>query len=135
MAGLDDFAPEREVIYENTYIQGPDGYGEGQKFRRGAVQKVVSETIRSRMEGAVYDQVRSAQVAKELSDKIKEEVKNLGYERYKLVVQVTVGQKKGQGMRIVSRCLWDTAVDSFASDYYENESVYCVAQVYGLYYE
>jgi hypothetical protein len=39
---------------------------------------------------------------------IKERVKNLGYERYKLVVQVTVGEKTGQGIRLASRCLWDT---------------------------
>lgn len=55
--------------------------------------------------------------------------------RYKLIIQVTVGQKQGQAMRIVSRCLWDTTTDSFASEYYENESMYCVCQVYGLYYE
>jgi hypothetical protein len=49
--------------------------------------------------------------------------------------QVTIGQKIGQAMRIVSRCLWDTASDNFASEYFENESLYCVCQVYGLYYE
>ena len=46
------------------------------------------------------------QVAKELSDVVKEKVKDLGYDRYKLIVQVTVGQKVGQAMRIASRCLW-----------------------------
>lgn len=55
--------------------------------------------------------------------------------RYKLVIQVTVGQKQGQAMRIISRCLWDQTNDNFASEYYENESMYCVCQVYGLYYE
>ena len=46
------------------------------------------------------------QVAKELSDVVKEKVKGLGFDRYKLIVQVTVGQKVGQAMRIASRCLW-----------------------------
>ena len=32
-------------------------------------------------------------------------------------------------MRIVSRCLWDTHSDSSASEFYENESMYCVCQV------
>ena len=50
-------------------------------------------------------------------------------------MQVTLGQKKGQAMRIVSRCLWDPTTDSFASEYAENETMYCVCQVYGLYYE
>lgn len=63
------------------------------------------------------------------------QVKALGYERYKLIVQVTLGQKKGQAMRLVSRCLWDTATDNFATAYYENDSLYCVCQCYGLYIE
>eukprot|EP00793_Prasinoderma_coloniale_P005118 PRCOL_00000879-RA len=125
--------PEREVVYENTYIQGPDGYGQDKKFRKGRVQKVVTELVKSRLDGLVYDPVRSAQVAKELSDVVKEKVKDLGYDRYKLIVQVTVGQKVGQAMRIASRCLWDTNTDNCASDYYENETTYCVCMVYGLY--
>ena len=53
----------------------------------------------------------------------------MGYDRYKLIVQVAVGQKKGQAMRFASRCLWDTSCDNFASDSYENKTLYCVAQV------
>ena len=40
-----------------------------------------------------------------------------------------------QGLRIASRCLWDTTTDNFASECYENETLCSVAQVYGLYYE
>jgi len=63
------------------------------------------------------------------------QVKGLGYERYKLIVQVTLGQKKGQAMRLVSRSLWDTSTDNYATTYYENDSLYCVCQCYGLYIE
>ena len=69
------------------------------------------------------------QTAKELTDIIKERVKALGYDRYKLVVNVTVGQKKGQAMRFASRCLWDTSCDNLATEFYENKTLYCVAQV------
>ena len=51
---------------------------------RGPVQKVLSETIKERLEGTTYDPLRSAQIAKELADMIKERTKNLGYERHKL---------------------------------------------------
>ncbi len=54
---------------------------------------------------------------------------------FSIPAQVTIGQKIGQAMRIVSRCLWDTTTDNFASEYFENESLYCVCQVYGLYFE
>lgn len=102
---------------------------------RGPVQKLLGEIIREKLQGTTYDPLRSAQIAKELADQIKERTKNLGYERYKLVVQVTVGEKNGQGIRMASRCLWDTATDNFASEFYENASLFCVAMVFALYYE
>lgn len=123
------------VTFENTYMQTPGEFGEGYKFMRGPVQKVLSDTIKERLQGTTYDPLKSAQIAKELADTVKERVKNLGYERYKLVVQVTVGEKTGQALRLASRCLWDTATDNFASDFYENPSVFCVGMVFGLYYE
>ena len=42
--------------------------------------------------------------------------------RYKIIVQVTVGQVKDQGVRVCSRCLWDTSVDNYASTNFENVS-------------
>jgi hypothetical protein len=39
----------------------------------------------------------------------------LDFENYKIVVQVTIGQLRGQGGRITSRCLWDKDNDNFVS--------------------
>ena len=116
-------------------IRPDENASQGYKFMRGPVQKILTDTIKERLEGTQYDPLKSAQIAKELADTVKERVKNLGYERYKLVVQVTVGEKTGQALRLASRCLWDTATDNFASDFYENSSVFCVGMVFGLYYE
>jgi hypothetical protein len=128
-------APVREVVYENTFITAPSGYGPGAKFQQHKVQAILRGVLKERMEGQAYDAVKAAQISKHIAEDLRERVKALGYERYKLVVQVTLGQKKGQAMRIVSRCLWDTATDAFASEYFENESLYCVCQVFGLWYE
>merc|ERR1711988_659935 len=117
----------KQFLYENTYITGPEGYGEGTKFSSGIVRNVVRKIIEDRMEGATYDSTRASQIIKELSDMIKEKVKTMGYGRYKLVVQVTLGQKAGQCLRLASRCLWDTAADSCASAYYENETLFLSA--------
>ena len=45
------------------------------------------------------------------------------------IEQVTIGQKTGQAQRSVSRFLWDVHTDGAASEYYENESLFCVCQV------
>mmetsp|Transcript_29799 Transcript_29799/g.65115 ORF Transcript_29799/g.65115 Transcript_29799/m.65115 type:complete len:135 (-) Transcript_29799:203-607(-) len=131
----DGFMMEKQIQYENTYITTPEGYGEGQKFRSSSVQKVLQQIITERMTGVQYDAQRASQTGKELSDMIKEKVKTMGFDRYKLVVQVTVGQRAGQCIRLASRCLWDVAADSCASATFENESLFCVAMVFGLYYE
>ena len=125
----------KEIVYENTYITEPSGYGEGARFQRHKVQAVLKQVLKEKMDNQSYDPVKGAQITKQLADDLREKVKVLGYDRYKLIIQVTLGQKTGQAMRIVSRCLWDTATDNFASEYFENESLYCVCQVYGLYYE
>lgn len=55
--------------------------------------------------------------------------------RYKIVVQVTIGQMKDQGVRVASRCLWDTATDNYASVHFKNQSLWCSAMVFGVYTE
>eukprot|EP00959_Pyramimonas_sp_CCMP1952_P129402 2706140-Pyramimonas_sp.AAC.1 len=41
------------------------------------------------MAGVQYDAQRASQTGKELSDMIKEKVKTMGFDRYKLVVQIS----------------------------------------------
>ena len=41
-------------------------------------------------------------------------------ERYKLAIQVLVGENKGQGLRVTSKCLWDPQFDNSASYTYTN---------------
>ncbi len=50
-----------------------------------------------------------------VTEAIKARVKALAYPRYKVVVQVILGQSKHQGVKIASRCLWDTDTDNYAS--------------------
>ena len=53
--------------------------------------------------------------------------------RYKLIVMVTMGQKKDQGVVISSRCLWDTSTDNYVTVYFQNQHVWSSALVFGLY--
>jgi hypothetical protein len=53
--------------------------------------------------------------------------------RYKLVVQVLIGEQRGEGIRYGGRCLWDPNTDAYAEDAYRNDSLFCVASAYGVY--
>ena len=39
------------------------------------------------------------------------------------ICQVVIGEAAGQGMRVVSKCLWDTNVDNWASFSYKTPTV------------
>ena len=73
-------------------------------------------------------------LSKDVADKIKEKCKqSLNIPRYKILVQVTIGQKKDQGVKITSRCLWDTATDNYATVSFQNQHIWASAIVFGLY--
>ena len=59
----------------------------------------------------------------------------LGFPRYKIIVQAVVGQQKQQGVRVVSRCLWDTDTDNCSSYTYNSDSLWATVMVFGLYVE
>lgn len=45
------------------------------------------------------------------------------------------GDLKDQALHSSSRCLWDTSCDGWASETFLNESLFCSAQVFALYFE
>ena len=57
----------------------------------------------------------------------------LQLERYKFVVQVVIGEQRGEGVNMACRCFWDADTDNFAQDSFVNDSLFCVAAVYGVY--
>ncbi|EIE20796.1 flagellar outer dynein arm light chain 2 [Coccomyxa subellipsoidea C-169] len=129
-------APQaKQIVHENTYITSPEGYGETFVFKPQKVKEVLKRAIKEKMEGQAYDPVKGSQQAKQLAEVLREHVKALGFDRHKLIIQVTLGQKAGQAQNVASRCLWDPHTDGAVSEEYQNESLYCLCQVYCLYFQ
>ena len=61
----------------------------------------------------------SVQIAEQVKARIKQEMR---IPRYKIVVQVIIGEMKDQGVRVASKCLWDADSDNYASYSYRNVS-------------
>ena len=83
---------------------------------------MIKSTLQTNTKWKDYDPKTASIVSKELSELIKEKVKELNYTRYKIIVQVNYGQKRGQCTRVASRCLWDVNTDNFASDFAETQT-------------
>lgn len=49
------------------------------------------------------------------------------------MVQTVVGQQKQQGVRVASRCLWDTDTDNYSTYTFTNDTLWCTVMCFGLY--
>ena len=73
-------------------------------------------------------------LSKGIADKIKEQCKTaMNVPRYKIMVQVTIGQMKDQGIKITSRCLWDTTTDNYATVSFQNQHIWASAIVFAMF--
>ena len=75
------------------------------------------------------------ELSKKIADLIKLQVKEkLNIPRFKVVVQVNIGQKKDQGVLVTSRCLW-SSLDNYATASYQDEKIWATAITFALYTE
>uniref|UniRef100_A0AAQ5ZUE4 Tctex1 domain containing 2 n=1 Tax=Amphiprion ocellaris TaxID=80972 RepID=A0AAQ5ZUE4_AMPOC len=104
------------------------------RFKSAIVKECVREIVRERLSGLRYDPEEVPELSRSLAEGIKDKVKDAGFDRYKLVVQVVIGEQRGQGVKMSSRCLWDADTDSYAEDVFINDSLFCVVAIFGIYY-
>ena len=108
---------------------------ESEKFVPRAVEAIIREVMERSLKSAQFEETECKSLALELCAEIKERVKQLAIPRYKVVLQSVLGEVKGQGAYIASRCLWDTETDNYAAFSMKNASLFCVIMVFGLYLE
>ena len=68
--------------------------------------------------------------SKEIADSVRDKLKELQIPRYKYMVQVVVGERKSQGVRMGCRCLWDSETDNFATAEFSNVRIESFSHVY-----
>ncbi|KAJ3023333.1 Tctex1 domain-containing protein 3 [Thoreauomyces humboldtii] len=105
------------------------------KFHSEPVRRIAEEILQRSLAKVKYDGEKVPILCQSISNEILANVKKLDYDRYKYVVDVTIGEFKGQGIRVASRAVWDTTTDSYASSSFKNATLFAVAMVFGCYYE
>ena len=72
--------------------------------------------------------------ANSLAAKIRDVIQNSGkVKRYKINVQVYLGEKKNQKVTIVAKGWWDSYLDNYVSYTFQGPNFYCTAIVWGFY--
>ena len=105
-----------------------------EKFRPSSVKAVISSVLAERLTDKIYNPESTGLWTREIADEIKSKLKTeLDLPRYKFVVQVVIGEQRGEGVRMGCRCFWDPDTDAYAEDTYRNDSLFCVAAAFGVY--
>ena len=83
-----------------------------------------------------YDENLAQQLNREICESIRNEFKDSKYNfrKYKFIVHCIIGEKKGQGIKIGSKCIWDSNSDSVVNVNWSNENTYAFCSVYGVYF-
>eukprot|EP00330_Aristerostoma_sp_ATCC50986_P011935 CAMPEP_0114582262 /NCGR_PEP_ID=MMETSP0125-20121206/6288_1 /TAXON_ID=485358 ORGANISM="Aristerostoma sp., Strain ATCC 50986" /NCGR_SAMPLE_ID=MMETSP0125 /ASSEMBLY_ACC=CAM_ASM_000245 /LENGTH=123 /DNA_ID=CAMNT_0001775129 /DNA_START=34 /DNA_END=402 /DNA_ORIENTATION=+ len=120
--------------YQPTYQLEPK---EAEKFYPSKVKEVIKSILHDFFEDKPYDVAETPRWCEQISRDIRKALtpkqddyrdmrysKSVKLDRYKLAIQVTIGEMKGQGLKISSKCLWDPAFDNYASYTFTTEKYY-----------
>ena len=102
-------------------------------FKSRQATEVMAAVLEEKLAGKAYDRNEATAWTKEISSAIKEKLKALGLPRYKIMVQVVLGELGGAGVRMGARCLWDAQSDKMATATYSSDGVFCTAVAFGVY--
>eukprot|EP01017_Pseudomicrothorax_dubius_P044972 TRINITY_DN7694_c0_g1_i1.p1 TRINITY_DN7694_c0_g1~~TRINITY_DN7694_c0_g1_i1.p1 ORF type:complete len:113 (-),score=28.80 TRINITY_DN7694_c0_g1_i1:60-398(-) len=81
-----------------------------EKFKPSKAKEIIGKILDKKLVEA-YLADKGQHLIKEIAELIKTDLKALNLPRYKYVVQVFIGDQKGQGVRIGGRCFWDNDTD------------------------
>lgn len=57
----------------------------------------------------------------------------MGKDRYKFIVQVILGNQKGQGVQAGCKNFWDTDTDAMSFEQYIDDNLFCLVTVWAVY--
>ncbi|CAN0081150.1 unnamed protein product [Ectocarpus fasciculatus] len=87
------------------------------------MREIIKGVLESELQGCTYHMDQATVQTKRICDEIKNGLKEMNLPRYKYVVQVVIGEQRGEGVRMGSRCFWDSETDNVASETYVNVRV------------
>jgi tctex1 domain-containing protein 2 len=99
------------------------------------LKKIVEAQMESRGKGILLKPQQAVAMCRSLSEEVLSQVKAKNYDRYRILVTVTAGEKFHQCFRQNALVLWDTEKDALASYVYERADIFVIANVYGVYYD
>ncbi|XP_002128994.1 dynein light chain Tctex-type protein 2B-like [Ciona intestinalis] len=122
---------EEETKPENTYMIRPNFQ---HKFKKATVKECIHQVVSEHLSGKQYNSEEVSEWTQVISNGIKTKLKEMGFDRYKFVVQCVIGEQRGEGVKMGCRCFWDSDTDNYAQDVFMNSTLFCVTAAFGVFY-
>jgi hypothetical protein len=97
---------------------------------RALIKEVVERTIGPLVP---YEHEKVPQISRDIAENVRNTLRTAQNPRYKLMVQVLIGQRGGQGVRMGASCFWDSDTDNMATFNYINDALFCIVTVFACY--
>ncbi|NXD69758.1 TC1D2 protein, partial [Eolophus roseicapillus] len=104
------------------------------RFKSSTVKECIRAILKEKLANVQYIPNDMPQLTMSLSETIKDRLKEVGFDRYKMVVQVVIGEQRGEGVNMAARCFWDADNDSCAHEVFMNDSLFCIVAAFGCFY-
>lgn len=105
-------------------------------FNREACEVILREALDKALQGVEYSSYFAPSLCQQICEDVKSRVKELNFDRYKIVVTVTMGERYMQGLKAIAQFLWDPEKDSYVSCIYDSSpSLFAVATIYAIYFD
>ncbi|XP_028130500.1 dynein light chain Tctex-type 5-B-like isoform X2 [Diabrotica virgifera virgifera] len=116
--------------FMNTYKLDSD-----KPFNHQKIESVLKSVMEEALQDLKYDPEKCIKLAKWASNTIRAKVKQMEFDRYRIISLVTIGEKHNQGVLCTCRFLWDSDRDNYSCYTLQNPFVFGIALCFGLYYE
>ena len=107
------------------------------RFNKVDISEKIKSVTEQAFEGFIYipeDVQGNGEKANALAVKIRDLIQKSGtLRRYKLNVQVFLGEKKNQRTTIVAKGWWDNYLDNYATFTFQGGNYFCTVIVWGFY--
>ncbi|KAM9324786.1 dynein light chain Tctex-type 5-A-like [Gastrophryne carolinensis] len=104
-------------------------------FSAEEAEGVIKRVLDKELKDSSYDATRSQQRAMDLAELVKGAVKELRYERYKLVCFVVLGPVSQGAICCCSKSVWSPNSDTYAEYLFQNQSLFALCVVFAGYCE
>ncbi|KAL4715023.1 hypothetical protein ACJJTC_003174 [Scirpophaga incertulas] len=115
-------------IYQPTYQLNPR-----RRFSSDKITKLIQRILNLELSEVEYSEKTIPELTLNLAENIRNTIKEENYDRCRLIVVVTIGQRRQQGVHSFHSFLWDHERDGFAVATFENPHLFANVVVYAVY--